>query len=39
MVKTHVARIPTKLGLCDWMQVVTDAYEAGVVRRGGQPDT
>lgn len=33
-VKTHVARILTKLGLRDRVQVVVVAYESGFVGRG-----
>jgi DNA-binding NarL/FixJ family response regulator len=36
-VKTHVARILSKLGCRDRVQVVVLAYEAGVVRRGEDP--
>jgi DNA-binding NarL/FixJ family response regulator len=37
-VKTHVARILTKLGVRDRVQAVVVAYESGFVRRsGGQP--
>src|SRR3954469_1699114 len=34
-VKTHVARIPTKLGVRDRVQAVVVAYETGFVRRNG----
>ena len=34
-VKTHVARMLTKLRLRDRVQVVVYAYEHGVIRRGG----
>jgi len=33
-VKTHVARILTKLGLRDRVQVVVYAYEHGIIRPG-----
>ena len=34
-VKTHVARIISKLGLRDRVQVVVFAYESGIVEPGG----
>jgi len=36
-VKTHVARVFTKLGLRDRAQAVIYGYETGLVRPGGHP--
>lgn len=38
-VKTHVARILSKLGLRDRVQVVVYAYERGIVEPGGSADS
>ncbi len=35
-IKTHVARVLMKLGLCDRIQAVVFAYESGVIRPGAE---
>ena len=36
-VKTHVARVLMKLGLCDRVQAVVFSYEHGIVEPGADP--
>ena len=36
-IKTHVARVLSKLGLRDRVQAVVFAYETGIIRPGSRP--